>query len=174
MLTAFAGLVQNRRNAGVSFAVGVAILIAALPCCSQTSAPARLGMPYDWSHHYVVFSNSPSAEIVAAAQQDPRYWQQKIRMEPSPVAQRNGSVTEIVAISNREKGLVRRRKTVDWSVHLGGAGSTIAPGMYPAKYTFDVNAAPSCLNDYVVYALNVAGSASQATIVAYNLSLIHI
>ena len=57
---------------------------------------------------------------------------------------------------------------MDWSVNLGGAASTIAPGMYPAKYGFRVDAPPDCTNDFVVFALNVAGSSSQATIVGYN------
>jgi hypothetical protein len=40
--------------------------------------------------------------------------------------------------------------------------------MYPAKYTFDVNAAPSCAKDFVIFALNTSGSSSQANLVAYN------
>ena len=30
--------------------------------------------------------------------------------------------------------------------------------MFPAKYSFDINATPSCTNDYVVFGLNVAGA----------------
>ena len=33
----------------------------------------------------------------------------------------------------------------------------VAANMYPAKYSFDIDAAPSCTNDYVVFGLNVAG-----------------
>jgi hypothetical protein len=57
---------------------------------------------------------------------------------------------------------------VDWSVNLGGAGSSIAPGMSPAKYSFDINAGPDCTSDFVVFGLNLAGGSSQATILAYN------
>jgi hypothetical protein len=57
---------------------------------------------------------------------------------------------------------------VDWSVNLGGAGSRIAPGMSPAKYSFDVGAGADCTNDFVVFGLNLAGGSGQATILAYN------
>jgi hypothetical protein len=40
--------------------------------------------------------------------------------------------------------------------------------MYPAKFTFDVNGAADCTNDFVVFALNLASSSTQAGIVAFN------
>ena len=40
----------------------------------------------------------------------------------------------------------------------------MAPNMFPAKYSFDINAAPSCTGDFVVFGLNVAGSAGQANL----------
>ena len=42
-----------------------------------------------------------------------------------------------------------RALKIDWSISLG-AGN-VAPNMFPAKYSFDINATPSCTNDYVVY-----------------------
>lgn len=48
---------------------------------------------------------------------------------------------------------------IDWSVPLGTG--VVAPNMFPAKYGFNVNAAPNCVNDYVVFGLNVAGSAGR-------------
>jgi len=61
----------------------------------------------------------------------------------------------------------------DWSISLGTG--TTAPAMYPAKYTFDINATPTCvagtgvpIPDYIVYPVNVAGSATQPNIVAFN------
>jgi hypothetical protein len=55
---------------------------------------------------------------------------------------------------------------VDWAVNLGTAGT--APSMYPAKFTFDVTATPSCANDFVVFPVNTSGSATQPNIVAFN------
>src|SRR5260370_12950776 len=57
---------------------------------------------------------------------------------------------------------------VDWSVTLGGGGTHVPRSTYPAKYTFDVSAAPDCTNDFVVFPTFNGGSAAQATVVAYN------
>jgi hypothetical protein len=54
----------------------------------------------------------------------------------------------------------------DWSFSLNnGNGGTIG---FPAKYVFDVNAVPSCTNDFVVTGVNIAGSATQANVIAFN------
>ena len=44
---------------------------------------------------------------------------------------------------------------VDWSysLHTG----KVAAGMYSAKFSFDINATADCTNDFVVFALDVAG-----------------
>jgi hypothetical protein len=51
----------------------------------------------------------------------------------------------------------------DWSAALGvtnfaAINSATAAPIYPAKYTFDPNAAPSCTTDYVVFATGAAGT----------------
>jgi hypothetical protein len=64
----------------------------------------------------------------------------------------------------------------DWGTSLGVNGSTGVPvtgttwfPVYPAKFSFDTTAAPSCANDFVVFPTNLVGaSAGQASIVAYN------
>jgi hypothetical protein len=55
----------------------------------------------------------------------------------------------------------------DWGMSLL-AGGTVGIGMFPAKFTFDVTAAPSCANDFVAFNTSLAGSGTQANIVAYN------
>ncbi len=55
----------------------------------------------------------------------------------------------------------------DWGMSLLSAGKT-GSEMFPAKFTFDINAAPDCTNDYVVFNTSLAGSVTQATIVAFN------
>ena len=133
--------------------VGYCILsMLALPCRAQeVRSPSRIGMPYDWTHRHVVFSNPHSLKSARAVFVEPRFWHQRMRRTPSPRP-------------------VRRRHAarVDWSVNLGGAGSSIAPGMSPAKYSFDINSGPDCNSDFVVFGLNLAGGISQATILAYN------
>src|ERR1700739_4981203 len=43
-----------------------------------------------------------------------------------------------------------------WRESLLGGG-TVGIGQYPAKFTFDVTAAPSCANDFVVFNTSLAG-----------------
>src|SRR6266446_6690662 len=53
-------------------------------------------------------------------------------------------------------------------------GNGVGPFAYPAKFTFDVNAAPDCANDYVVFPTansdvpGASGSGVRASIVAFN------
>lgn len=55
----------------------------------------------------------------------------------------------------------------DWSNVLGGGaqsrGGRGIAGMFPAKYNFDILAAPSCTGDFVVYPANAAGATSSGT-----------
>jgi hypothetical protein len=56
-----------------------------------------------------------------------------------------------------ESGMTR-----DWSNVLGGGangtGGKGSAGVYPAKYSFDISATPSCANDFVVYPTGTAGA----------------
>jgi hypothetical protein len=64
----------------------------------------------------------------------------------------------------------------DWQQPLGNGGTTGTPingvnwwPVYPAKFAFDVSAAPSCATDFVVYPTNLAGATNgQASLIAYN------
>ncbi len=47
----------------------------------------------------------------------------------------------------------------DWGAPML-AGGTVGVGMYPAKFTWDVTAAPSCANDYVAFNTSLAGAAN--------------
>jgi hypothetical protein len=61
-------------------------------------------------------------------------------------------------ISKTQPGL----KT-DWSVSLGPTAGVPA-GQSPAKFSFDVNGAPSCTADYVVFPVNVAPGSNRANV----------
>ena len=76
----------------------------------------------------------------------------------------------------REFRIPRRRRhrfgenhlQTDWSVDLG-AGATLGLGTFPAKYSFNLspaNCGSAASPDFVVYNTSLAGSASQASIVA--------
>lgn len=55
----------------------------------------------------------------------------------------------------------------DWSNVLGGGangqGGSGIEGVFPAKFNFDITAAPSCANDFVVYPTNAAGATQSGT-----------
>ncbi len=63
-----------------------------------------------------------------------------------------------------------RAMRTDWSMNMGN-NATSGLGVFPAKYSFDVNSA-NCSSapspDFVIYNTSVAGSASRASIVAYD------
>jgi hypothetical protein len=89
-----------------------------------------------------------------------RFWQQYLQRHAGRLASydrgRDGGADPNAAVG----------ATRDWSVSLNnGSGGTISE---PAKYVFDVNAAPSCTNDFVVTGVNVAGAATQANLIGLN------
>ncbi len=53
----------------------------------------------------------------------------------------------------------------DWNINLGTTGT--ANSMYPAKYTFNPAATPSCTADFIVFPVAANGSATQANIVGF-------
>ena len=121
------------------------------------------GLPVDWSHRHILVSNGATLEGRLAVSRDPRMrslWMARTRA----LQQAHLSALRGVPVGNpAHRG---NQKRFDWSVSLG-AGS-VAPTMSPAKYSFDINATPSCAADFVVYGLNVPGTASQANLVALN------
>ena len=123
---------------------------------AQQDPERRMGLVDDWSTHHVIFSD-PGTERGAIEKgkydhwwrltNDPRYIMQQRRRHHEPGPPRD-------KYWQREAPGPHR----DWAVSLGAG--TVAQGMSPAKFSFDINAAPDCTNDFVVYGLNVAGSAA--------------
>ncbi len=121
------------------------------------------GIVQDWSRRHVVYPRVGPIESLIQVQHDPRAilsWQAAERED-----------------WHRERNRWRSYHSVsdlhrDWSISLGGG--TTAPAMYPAKYTFDINATPTCIitgtvsvPDFIVFPVNVAGSSTQPNIVAF-------
>jgi hypothetical protein len=141
----------------------LALISSALAQQTSGRPRAAVGMPVDWSSRHVVHSNAVTLEFNDAARQDPRVlfgWLLRNRAAGT------------VGLPNRPpKG--RHTVTpmqVDWNFPLGAG--TVPPSMYPAKFSFDAGSgtltAANCTNDYVVYALNVAGSSSQPNLVRFD------
>jgi hypothetical protein len=169
--------------------VGMITLAFVLWGHESFSSPARISLPEDWSHHYVVFSNPTTLERSSLVRQDARFWHQWYRRNVRPAI----PVAESAFEESREPdeslpwvdgdwfgwfGWFHRRHRRptprnplkrDWSISLG-PNATVGAGNYPAKFSFDITTA-SCAGaaqpDFVVFNTGVATN-SQASIVAYD------
>ncbi len=128
----------------------------------HAAKPAAEGLPTDWTHRHVIFSQPATMEQMQRIAQDPRYWQQWYRRK----------VQRALVITPEEESdfssRVRRIGTSNtgfWSEDMGTTATTGA-GNYPAKYSFRVTSA-SC-TDYVVFNTEATGAANQASIIAYD------
>ncbi|MBZ5647117.1 MAG: hypothetical protein LAN37_07845 [Acidobacteriia bacterium] len=88
-----------------------------------------------------------------------RYREQVIKrqaaaMQPAAVAQQQPAAAPAPNL-NQNRGRKSSMKR-DWGVSLGANGES-GVGMFPAKFSFDINAAPSCANDYVAYTTSLTG-----------------
>ncbi len=146
--------------------MAVAIVLSSSPPATGQSELARLGLPQDWSHRHVVFSNPPTMPILLAIRQDPRLLHQWLKFNAHGRINRQAAQEPEVSDRARDPDS-ETEKGVDWSVTLGGAGTKVPGSMYPAKYTFDINAPPDCTNDFVVFPTFNTGTPGQANIVAY-------
>jgi hypothetical protein len=139
---------------------GVFLLLS--PVVARGNSEVRMwGVPDDWSHHHLIFSdpgsfadavNHGSFERWSKVVTDPRFIFQQEKRAGWPTGIDDGG---------RRR---RRRLHKDWTMSLGGI---VGAGQYPAKYQFGI-ATASCANDFVVYNTGLAGSSSQPTIIAYS------
>ena len=139
----------------------LAILVSGLSAQIGETRP-QVGVPEDWSHHRIRFSNAKLREHPEIAAGEPRaamqlyreaFMQARAAMGLAPTAETSAATTS---------GPHR-----DWSVSLGSG--RLQPGAYPAKWQADPTAAPSCTTDFVIYGLNSAGvTGGQPSIVGLN------
>jgi hypothetical protein len=121
------------------------------------------GIPEDWSHHHVIFSNpgtfddamrNGTTDKWGRIVNEPRYQIQQLRRSRW---QRPGS-----GWGHERSPLLK----TDWGMDLG-SGASVGAGQYPAKYNF-LTTTESC-SDWVAYNTGLAGvSGGQANIAAYS------
>ncbi|MGA8234629.1 MAG: hypothetical protein WB795_24340, partial [Candidatus Acidiferrales bacterium] len=125
----------------------------------DTASQPRVPLATDWSHHYLVYSNaekvansdSPKAKKLQA---EPRFQQALARRRAmargamQPVSADLGARALLPADSVTTAG--EGKLTKDWTSSLTTNG-TLGDEQYPAKFSFNINAAPSCTSDFVVY-----------------------
>jgi len=180
---------------GVSLPVVTLFLLTfalALPTADNSQTPGpRIPVVQDWSHRHLIFGGGGSIEALVAAARDPRARNQWLL--------RNHGLFQAARDSNRsndpfalrrepdrfddpfgiieqgKKGKEPRRKEaldIDWAFSLGTTGG-VAAGTFPAKFSFDVTAAPNCTNDFVVFPINAIPGTGQANIVALQNLYVH-
>ena len=128
------------------------------------AAKHEVSLPTDWSHSHVIFSQPASADEARVLGEDPRYWQQLHRREQSLALPTAPNLTSARLQAGGNK--IHR----DWSEDLG-SGASPGAGNYPAKYSFSIttaNCGSASTPDYVVYSTGLAGSGTQASVVAYD------
>ena len=165
-------------------ALSGAALVLGLPGTSFAQQEAAMGHPVslvrDWSSKHVVFTNGASPEVAAAAQRDPRSWQNWLYRNAGLFRAPAQAMLELDPMQTREdlafgdipfRGWKARTKNkhskIDWAMSLGGGPMAVAET--PAKFSFNINNPPDCTNDFVVYVIAAKpGAGSQANIVAFN------
>jgi hypothetical protein len=185
----------NSRNSAFRFLAAAVSLLLALGLTAFLfgqdegvgpgwATSGRISLPTDWSTKHVIYTgnfkgSSPQAamaEQVSKSHYDPRLfnsWLLQGHLPPGQSAKpaAKSAPAPSPAKSTKPSGPPTTSKgpapTRDWALSLGTAGG-VAPNMYPAKFSFNINAAPDCINDYLVFGLNAAGSATQANLVGVN------
>jgi hypothetical protein len=139
----------------------------------QAQGHPPVHLPTDWSHRHLLFSPPTSMAQAWKLQTEPRYWHQWYRhhaadrqstdsrpKEPEPDGDNDGEDEEDRDPHGSHKH--RNQLHPDWSMSLSVAG-TAGDEMFPAKFSFDVNATPSCANDFVAFNSSVTPGAKDAS-----------
>ena len=108
-------------------------------------------VPVDWSSKHTLFTGGFTPEQAEKMRKEPRVYAEWLRYGNAPEGL--GLVPRRPTRPTRPR---RSRSEIeeDWAVSLGAGG--VAQGMSPAKYTFNVNATPSCTSDFVVFPINAS------------------
>jgi hypothetical protein len=150
---------NNKWRIGPTYLIlGVAIVISFVAVRATKAADEPIHLVTDWSHHHLVFSPPHNLMDRLRLSRNPRYMQQIIRRAAEREDQGNdGRWPRGPDDADLLHG--------DWSIDMG-AGATVGAGNYPAKFSF--NAGTASCTDFVVYNTSLAGSATQASVVAFN------
>jgi hypothetical protein len=147
------------------FLVVLTVAVATVSLSAQDADHhLRVSVPIDWSSRHVIHPGKLNLDLARAGTRDPRIiydWILHNTQRPSAAQTSSASATGLAGTAIKKPKLQE-----DWHFPLGNG--TVLRSMFPAKFTFDVNATPSCTSDYLAYGLNVAGSASQPNLIRFN------
>lgn len=156
----------------VGFGPGLLCLITVGWVLAGSAAPPVLaGLPTDWTHRHVIFSQPATTEQAILLAEEPRFWQQEYRRSALRVVSDGmPDPDEANSLGLALKGVSTARVHRDWSQDMGGP-PLVGAGNSPAKYGFHPNFV-SCASpgppDFVVFGTGLFGSPTQAAIVAYD------
>jgi hypothetical protein len=143
------------------------LMMAWVALSAHGQGHVRMSLPQDWSHHHLVFTPPSSIEQAWRLQQEPRFWHQVLSRNASARRQDEDHAADFVGRRGGHGHDRRNLEHPDWGMSLL-AGGKAGAGVYPAKFTFDINATPNCTNDYVAFTTSLAGSSTQPSIIAFD------
>ena len=141
-------------------AFGLAAGFAASAFAQGFARPdGSIPVPMDWSSSHVIFTGGYTPEQAVSTWNEPRAYAQWLQ---------HGNAPPDSGLIRRHRGPRERRRPSrdmrrDWAISLGAGG--VAQGMWPAKYSFNVNATPSCTADFVVFPVNASTGNTRANVV---------
>jgi len=138
----------------------------------QAAQPILEGLPTDWTHRHVIFSQPATAEEAARMAGDPRYWQQWYRQNVVRVLSSDAAASPDATTWGIRRTARRASSQIhaDWSQALG----TLGAGNFAAKYSFGIttancgNAIAPAAPDFVVFSTGLTGAANQASVIAFD------
>src|SRR5580658_2990285 len=138
-------------------AFGLAISFATPAFGQGVARPdGSVSVPMDWSSRHVLFNAGFMTEHAATMWNEPRAYAEWLLHGNAPVY--SGPVDSAVVRKH-----ARRKLKKDWAISLGAGG--VAQGMSPAKYTFNVNAPPSCTADFGVFPIDASTGNTRANVI---------
>jgi hypothetical protein len=138
------------------------LVMAPVSLWAQQTGDGQIGLPIDWSHRHVIFTNGASPSVAAATARDPRSWINWMQRS-SVLFQRPIGAVPLPSAN-------ARRPHIDWAISLGPTGG-VPIAEAPAKFSFSASGnltfPGSCNNDFVVFPIAATPTAGgQANIVA--------
>jgi hypothetical protein len=161
---------RTPRNRNVAFLARCAALLLAAFGLAASFTGSMFGqafarpdgsipVPIDWSSKYVVFTGDYTPEQAMKTWNEPRAYAQWLLHGNAPEGSGLGRWRPRPIPRRRSRRSIKK----DWAISLGPGG--VAQGMSPAKFSFNVNAAPSCTADFVVFPIDASTGSTRSNVV---------
>jgi len=140
---------------------GILLLVCA-SLAQQRTKPSGVGIPSAWDNRHVAVRGLPEVETSSDPRVLANVYARTIANRTEP-----GGRTRVHLPPGRKRSKSAPKR--DWAVSLGRG--RVAPNMSPAKFSFYINSSvtvDNCNSDFVVFALDTPGTATQANLVALN------